>query len=283
MYLTLSCCVAACSYNGYLKYLKDFSFYLVVYGQSDFLTSSSSSAWPNSELVPDEDSSGLDYMLALSLQSDGESVAGGGDDNLWSGIWYHTTGKMPNTSQLTAPNNNYPNFTTGTSAVQDHDQTGKCWNRLDSVTSVYSVVILLMISNHLYRYHATLWVLRRTLSRRGPYFASGRRCDFLHAHVVDLLDFCQSFRLTCVDDLTEKRWHPGFKFSTYQMWMFSCSRAWLCSAYVPQWLVNKSNIPEQFVTFHNTDSICETACFTWKLKPGDTGKQCVVTLQRCEG
>ncbi|XP_070712195.1 TRAF-type zinc finger domain-containing protein 1-like [Pempheris klunzingeri] len=92
-------------------------------GQSDFLTSSSSSAWPHSELTLDEDSSGLDYMLALSLQSDGESVAGG-EGNLWSGIWDHKIGKTSNTSSpLSPPNNNHPNFTTSTSAVQDHDQT----------------------------------------------------------------------------------------------------------------------------------------------------------------
>ncbi|XP_070690634.1 TRAF-type zinc finger domain-containing protein 1-like isoform X2 [Pempheris klunzingeri] len=94
-----------------------------VLGQSDFLTSSSSSAWPHSELTLDEDSSGLDYMLALSLQSDGESVAGG-EGNLWSGIWDHKIGKTSNTSSpLSPPNNNHPNFTTSTSAVQDHDQT----------------------------------------------------------------------------------------------------------------------------------------------------------------
>lgn len=96
--------------------------------QSDFLTSSSSSssAWPQSELPLDEDSSGLDYMLALSLQSDGESIAGGVEGNLWSGIWDHKIGKTSNSSvhsPLSPPNNNYPNFNTGTSAVQDHDQT----------------------------------------------------------------------------------------------------------------------------------------------------------------
>nr|XP_046243439.1 TRAF-type zinc finger domain-containing protein 1 isoform X2 [Scatophagus argus] len=91
--------------------------------QSDFLTSNSSSgsgsAWPHSEFTLDEDSSGLDYMLALSLQSDGESVAGVGDGNLWSGIWGHKVGKTSNTSSDTPQ----PNFTTGRSAVQDPDQT----------------------------------------------------------------------------------------------------------------------------------------------------------------
>lgn len=99
-------------------------------GQTDFLnsSSSSSSAWPQSELSLGEDSSGLDYMLALSLQSDGESVAGGVEGNLWSGIWEHKIGKTSNTSvssPLSPPNNNYPNFTTSTSAVQELDQAGK--------------------------------------------------------------------------------------------------------------------------------------------------------------
>ncbi|XP_045891155.1 TRAF-type zinc finger domain-containing protein 1 isoform X1 [Micropterus dolomieu] len=95
--------------------------------QRDFLTSSSSSStWPHSELTLDEDSSGLDYMLALSLQSDGESVAGGVEGNVWSGIWDHKFGKTFNTSvnsSLSLPNNNYPHFTTSTSTVQEHDQT----------------------------------------------------------------------------------------------------------------------------------------------------------------
>lgn len=98
-------------------------------GQGDFLSggssSSSSSMWPHSELSLDEDSSGLDYMLALSLQSDGESVAGGVEGNLWSGIWENKIGKSSNSfvnSPLSPPNNNYPNFSMGTSAVQDHDQ-----------------------------------------------------------------------------------------------------------------------------------------------------------------
>lgn len=95
-------------------------------GQTDFLrgSSGSSSVWPQSEPTLDEDSSGLDYMLALSLQSDGESMAGGGEGNMWSDIWDHKIGKSAN-SPLSPPNNNYPNFTVGTSlsSVQDHDQT----------------------------------------------------------------------------------------------------------------------------------------------------------------
>ncbi|XP_071339094.1 TRAF-type zinc finger domain-containing protein 1 [Trachinotus anak] len=95
--------------------------------QSHFLNSSSSSAWPHGGQTHDEDSSGLDYMLALSLQSDGESVTGDAESNLWSDIWDHKIEKTSNTSvnsPLSLPNNNYQHFTTGTStsAVQDHDQ-----------------------------------------------------------------------------------------------------------------------------------------------------------------
>ncbi|XP_077377539.1 TRAF-type zinc finger domain-containing protein 1 isoform X2 [Festucalex cinctus] len=86
--------------------------------QNDFL--SRSSAWP----LQDEDSSGLDYMLALSLQNDGESMAGVGEASLWSDIWDHT--KTSNSSvgcQLPTSNNNYPNFPSRTSALPDRDQT----------------------------------------------------------------------------------------------------------------------------------------------------------------
>ncbi|XP_029018118.1 TRAF-type zinc finger domain-containing protein 1 isoform X2 [Betta splendens] len=94
-------------------------------GHSDFLNSSS--VWPYSGQAQDEDSSGLDYMLALSLQSDGESVAGGVEGK-WSDIWDHAAGKTSNTSinpSLRPTNNNYPQFIarTSTSSVQDPDQT----------------------------------------------------------------------------------------------------------------------------------------------------------------
>uniref|UniRef100_A0A3Q3XHB5 TRAF-type zinc finger domain-containing protein 1 n=1 Tax=Mola mola TaxID=94237 RepID=A0A3Q3XHB5_MOLML len=76
------------------------------------------------ELTPDEDSSGLDYLLALSLQSDGESVAGDGDSSLWSSIWDHNITKTSNTSvnaPLSPANNNYPNLTT-----EDHNTMLPC-------------------------------------------------------------------------------------------------------------------------------------------------------------
>lgn len=86
-------------------------------------SSSSSSTWPQSEHTLDEDSSGLDYMLALSLQSDGESFPGGLEPKMWSGIWDHNIGKS--NSPLSPPNNNYPSFSVGTSTstIQDLDQT----------------------------------------------------------------------------------------------------------------------------------------------------------------
>ncbi|XP_077601217.1 TRAF-type zinc finger domain-containing protein 1-like [Stigmatopora nigra] len=86
--------------------------------QNDFV--SRNNAWP----LQDEDSSGLDYMLALSLQTDGDSLAGGGEPNLWSDIWDHTkTSNSSVDSPLSTSNNNYPNFPSRTSTLLDRDQT----------------------------------------------------------------------------------------------------------------------------------------------------------------
>lgn len=89
----------------------------------------SSSMWPHEDHLLDEDSSGLDYMLALSLQSDAESGAGGGggggDSSLWGSIWDHKTLNTSDSSPLPAPNNNYTNFNRGVcpGAAQDRDPT----------------------------------------------------------------------------------------------------------------------------------------------------------------
>ncbi|XP_078809138.1 TRAF-type zinc finger domain-containing protein 1 isoform X1 [Oryzias latipes] len=93
---------------------------------SDFLHGSSNNAKSHSESPSDEDSPGLDYMLALSLQGDGGPGAGV-EGNMWSDIWDHNIGKS-NTSanpSFSLPNNNYSNFSGGTvtSAVRDYDQT----------------------------------------------------------------------------------------------------------------------------------------------------------------
>lgn len=110
--------IIAALYNLLCHMLSQLRFIIVsflVLGQRDFVNSGT--AWHH------DTDSGLDYMLALSLQSDGDSVAGGVDSSQWSDIWEH----MPsNTSADTPPNNNRPLFTSGTSssAVQDHGQTG---------------------------------------------------------------------------------------------------------------------------------------------------------------
>uniref|UniRef100_A0A3P9QCR8 TRAF-type zinc finger domain-containing protein 1 n=1 Tax=Poecilia reticulata TaxID=8081 RepID=A0A3P9QCR8_POERE len=85
-------------------------------GQGDFLHGGSSSVRP-----PDEESSGLDYdyMLALSLQSDGESAAGGAEDSVWRNIWDHED-KKTNSSVNSFPlahnkNTNSPEGTSNSS------------------------------------------------------------------------------------------------------------------------------------------------------------------------
>ncbi|XP_027888651.1 TRAF-type zinc finger domain-containing protein 1 [Xiphophorus couchianus] len=85
-------------------------------GQGDFLHGGSSSVRP-----PDEESSGLDYdyMLALSLQSDGEAAGGGAEDSVWRNIWDHED-KKTNSSVNSFPlaHNKNTNSPEGTSAVQ---------------------------------------------------------------------------------------------------------------------------------------------------------------------
>lgn len=94
--------------------------FLLVLEQNDFLHGSSG-AWPLSSHTVDEDSSGLDYMLALSLQGDGEPVTEGAEGNIWRGFWDQ---KVENTSVTSSL---HPNVTgkMNTSAVQDESQTGK--------------------------------------------------------------------------------------------------------------------------------------------------------------
>lgn len=71
----------------------------------------SSRLWSQQNVL-DEDSSGLDYMLALSLQSDGEPGAagtrgaGGSEPSPWSSIWDHRPVSTSQSSAVSAPNNN---------------------------------------------------------------------------------------------------------------------------------------------------------------------------------
>ncbi|XP_015828534.3 TRAF-type zinc finger domain-containing protein 1 isoform X2 [Nothobranchius furzeri] len=94
--------------------------------QSDFL-SGSSRAWLPNACTEDEDSSGLDYMLALSLQCDGDSVAGGAEGNVWRDPWDQKIEKSNTSvkSSLSESNYNHPVFSggTNTSAVQASSQT----------------------------------------------------------------------------------------------------------------------------------------------------------------
>lgn len=98
---------------------------------SDPRSRSTSSTWLNSELLPDEDSSSLDYMLALSLQSDGESLVGNGHDSQWSRMWDYNERISNHTSigPQSLSNNNYPNLLMGSNALrEDLHQSGKYYN-----------------------------------------------------------------------------------------------------------------------------------------------------------
>uniref|UniRef100_A0A8C7Z8F7 TRAF-type zinc finger domain-containing protein 1 n=1 Tax=Oryzias sinensis TaxID=183150 RepID=A0A8C7Z8F7_9TELE len=66
----------------------------------DFLHGSSNNARSHSESPSDEDSPGLDYMLALSLQGDGGPGAGV-EGNMWSDIWDHNIGKSNTSIRVT--------------------------------------------------------------------------------------------------------------------------------------------------------------------------------------
>lgn len=113
-------------------------FVLIVRSQSDFLTSSSSSSsssnlWSSRDLTPDEDLLDLDYMLALSLQNDGESMAGGVEPN-------YTFEKTFSTSVN-------PDFTPGTSPVGNTAQMGKHFAHytLNLYVNI-SIIIIILIS-----------------------------------------------------------------------------------------------------------------------------------------
>ena len=80
--------------------------------------------WPSAQ-PPGDDTLSLDYMLALSLQSE-RDVSGEGA--LWTDVWDHQFGRsskaFPSSSHA-SPNNNFHHITTGTSMTPDEDQTGQ--------------------------------------------------------------------------------------------------------------------------------------------------------------
>uniref|UniRef100_A0A8C8H6I0 TRAF-type zinc finger domain-containing protein 1 n=1 Tax=Oncorhynchus tshawytscha TaxID=74940 RepID=A0A8C8H6I0_ONCTS len=86
--------------------------------------SMASLAWPADKPLG-EDSASLDYLLALSLQSDGDTGdVGGGAGALWTDVWDHKFGRMSSSGSLISPpNNNYHHITTGTNTAPEHDQT----------------------------------------------------------------------------------------------------------------------------------------------------------------
>ncbi|XP_013872804.1 TRAF-type zinc finger domain-containing protein 1 isoform X2 [Austrofundulus limnaeus] len=91
--------------------------------QGDFLLGGGD-GWPLSDHTADEDSSNLDYMLALSLQGDGET-AGGAEGNAWSSIWDQKVEDTSGTSSFFKSSFNRPNLSGGTNTgdVQDKSQT----------------------------------------------------------------------------------------------------------------------------------------------------------------
>ncbi|KAM6954419.1 TRAF-type zinc finger domain-containing protein 1 [Aplochiton taeniatus] len=100
--------------------------------QSEMLggnNNSSGGAWRHRDPSLGEDSSSLDYLLALSLQGDGETGNLGGEGALWTDVWDHRLGRTSNTflpSPLSPPNNNYqPHVASnlGTFKPLDHNQT----------------------------------------------------------------------------------------------------------------------------------------------------------------
>lgn len=142
-------------------------FVFIVQNQSDFLTSSSSSSsnpWSSRDLTPDEDLLDLDYMLALSLQNDGESMAGGVEAPC-------EFEKMFSTSVNA-------NFTSGTNPVANAAQMVKHVAQY-TLNFYVSISIITMLMDFFYRHNAAMWVLWRVVSPRGPYFASGWSCDLV--------------------------------------------------------------------------------------------------------
>lgn len=80
-----------------------------VLDQDAELENNNSLLWPLSQL-PDSDSSGLDYLLALSLQSDGDTEEPDVHQGLWTDVWDLRLGRAPApdtfSSQISSTNNN---------------------------------------------------------------------------------------------------------------------------------------------------------------------------------
>lgn len=99
---------------------------LLALERGDFLRGGGD-GWPLGDHAAGEDSSNLDYMLALSLQSDGEPVTRGAEGNMWSNIWGQKAENSSGTSSFSKSGFNQPNLSGGTNtgSVQDESPTGK--------------------------------------------------------------------------------------------------------------------------------------------------------------
>lgn len=75
--------------------------------------------------LPGYDSSSLDYMLALSLQSEGDLEDPGGQEGVWTDVWDHRLGRTPAHSNLasqlsSSTNNNSTAAPTKTNTTSGH-------------------------------------------------------------------------------------------------------------------------------------------------------------------
>ncbi|XP_028852039.1 TRAF-type zinc finger domain-containing protein 1 [Denticeps clupeoides] len=99
----------------------DFSRFL---DQGAELGNNNSLLWPSGQLLGD-DSSSLDYLLALSLQSDGEQEDPEGQEGVWTDVWDQQFRRNPGNSphtQYSSFNNNYRS-TVPTSSGPNPSQT----------------------------------------------------------------------------------------------------------------------------------------------------------------
>ncbi|XP_053336368.1 TRAF-type zinc finger domain-containing protein 1 isoform X1 [Clarias gariepinus] len=88
--------------------------------EAELENNNNSLLWPLNQL-PESDSSGLDYLLALTLQSDGDTEESDVQQGLWTDVWDQRFGRVPASStfssQITSTNNNTPASTNTPSEI----------------------------------------------------------------------------------------------------------------------------------------------------------------------
>ncbi|KAG9354918.1 hypothetical protein JZ751_001631 [Albula glossodonta] len=97
--------------------------------ETELSNNNNSLTWPEG-LSPGDDPSSLDYLLALSLQNDGDQGDHlGNQGGFWNDSWMESPGSTHNAllpsfiSQLSHPNNNYRNFAPDNNAQPDQNQS----------------------------------------------------------------------------------------------------------------------------------------------------------------